>query len=118
MKLLLLDGFFLIDKNPTKNIGGYGCDVEVFSSVNEGDFSSYIYKKDSPFEEGLNWRCIKIDEILDFDLSGVLVKVLAPLSNANISVLVISSFDTDYILFKNDDCSLSLSVLNESGFDI
>ena len=48
------------------------------------------------------WSCIKILGALNFTLTGFLADVLAVLAKAKISVLAISTFDTDYILAKSD----------------
>jgi hypothetical protein len=39
---------------------------------------------------------------LGFNQSGVLIKVLEPLAEAGISAFALSTYDTDYILVKND----------------
>jgi hypothetical protein len=54
------------------------------------------------------WFVFKINGKLNFELSGVLTSYINPLSDNNISVLVISSFDTDYIFIdeKNIDKAL------------
>jgi hypothetical protein len=90
--------------------------IKIFSFINDGGDSSYIYKDPLPTEGKINWRCIKIDDTLDFNLSGILISILKPLAESGVSVLVTSSFDTDYIYFKDKDFVLSMMALKNAGF--
>lgn len=49
-----------------------------------------------------NWKGFKVDGILDFSLVGILNDITKPLKDNNISVFVISTFNTDYIFVKED----------------
>jgi hypothetical protein len=59
------------------------------------------------------WRAFKIIGPLDFSLVGILQKVIEPLSDKGISVFTISSFDTDYVLIKNEQLDNAISILNK-----
>lgn len=65
------------------------------------------------FEGG--WRCMKVKGPLDFGLTGVLSSLAAPLSEAKISIFAISTFDTDYLLMRNDSVTRAIDVLKEAG---
>jgi uncharacterized protein len=43
-----------------------------------------------------------VDEILDFTLTGVLSSLLEPLTDAGVSILALSTHDTDWILVPAD----------------
>jgi hypothetical protein len=47
-----------------------------------------------------NWALMKLVGPFDFDQTGILASFLRPLAQADIGILAISSFDTDYILVK------------------
>jgi len=47
------------------------------------------------------WSCIKVLGRLDFNLTGILADILAILAESKISIIAISTFDTDYILVKS-----------------
>ncbi|NRA64534.1 MAG: ACT domain-containing protein [Pseudobacteriovorax sp.] len=72
--------------------------------------------KFSPRREEKNWRAIKVQGPLDFSLTGVLKSIADPLDQANISIFAISTFDTDYILVKNQNLEQALSVLKSHDF--
>ncbi len=62
-----------------------------------------------------NWRAIKVQGMLDFSLTGILASLAAPLASANIPLFAISTFDTDYILVKEQHIEHAKSILEQSG---
>ena len=57
------------------------------------------------------WKAFKIIGPLDFSLVGILQQVIRPLSENGISIFTISTFDTDYILVKNEQLERAKEVL-------
>ena len=49
-----------------------------------------------------NWAAMRIEGQLDFALIGILAKLTTALAEAKISCFAISTFDTDYIMVKED----------------
>ena len=64
------------------------------------------------------WRILKIEGPFDFDQIGVLASLTAPLAGAGISLLTISTFDTDYILIQAENFARALQVLTAAGHHI
>jgi len=58
-----------------------------------------------------DWRAIRVDGKLDFSLSGVLLSILDMLKNLSVSVFVVSTYNTDYILVKEQELSRTLRAL-------
>ena len=61
------------------------------------------------------WRCLRVAGTLDFALVGVLAALLAPLADAGIAVFVVSTFDTDYLLMKDDRFDEAVEALRRAG---
>jgi hypothetical protein len=61
------------------------------------------------------WRCLRVAGPLEFSLVGVIASLAGTLAAANISVFVISTFDTDYLLVKNSDLNAAVESLGKSG---
>jgi len=61
------------------------------------------------------WAAIRIEGPLDFSLSGVLSSLLTPLAESNISVFVISTFDTDYIMVREAVLQKAKEALERRG---
>ena len=49
------------------------------------------------------WRALRGIGVLDFALTGILASLATPLADAGISIFAISTFDTDYLLVKQND---------------
>jgi len=62
------------------------------------------------------WRALVITGELDLALVGVLKQVLDPLADAGVSVFVVSTFDTTYVLVRRFDAAVV--ALEEAGFDV
>ena len=61
------------------------------------------------------WRGLKVQGPLDFDLTGVLASLAAPLAEASVSIFAISTYNTDYILVKENDLEKAKQALRASG---
>jgi uncharacterized protein len=65
-----------------------------------------------------DWRIFKIEGPLDFSLIGVIADISAILKEAKVSVFVISTYDTDYILIKDTDLNASITSLQNKAYNI
>ena len=61
------------------------------------------------------WRAIAVDGTLDFALTGVLASLASPLTRAGVSIFAISTFDTDYLLVKQDTLDRAVEALCGAG---
>jgi hypothetical protein len=59
------------------------------------------------------WQCLKVRGPLDFNQVGVLASLARPLAAAKISVMAVSTFETDYILLREKDIKLAVSALRK-----
>lgn len=62
------------------------------------------------------WRVIKMEGPFAFTEIGILVRALQPLARAGISILAVSTFDTDYVLIKDDCLAQARAMLETEGF--
>ncbi len=63
-------------------------------------------------ESEKGWRSFKVEGPLDFSLTGILASLANPLAEAKISIFAISTFDTDYILIKDENLDEAVKVLS------
>jgi hypothetical protein len=61
------------------------------------------------------WRAIAVAGTLDFALTGILASLAEPLAAADISIFVVSTYDTDYLLVKDAALARSVEVLTAAG---
>ncbi|OHD07737.1 MAG: hypothetical protein A2086_01265 [Spirochaetes bacterium GWD1_27_9] len=123
MKLKILETEFSILK--VKEIPDWIYQASFFSITKTFDEISLIVPSESipqnkirDFEINNGWKCIKIDEILNFSLVGILSPILEILKTNNISVFVFSTYNTDYIMVKTEHFSLAVKVLENKKYDI
>lgn len=64
------------------------------------------------------WRVLKLIGPLDFALVGILAGISGILAEKKISIFAISTFDTDYILVKDDKVSEAVEALMDNGFEV
>ena len=62
------------------------------------------------------WRAIQVQGPLEFSMVGVLASIAVPLARVGISIFVLSTFDTDYVLVKEETLDRAVSALTQSGF--
>jgi hypothetical protein len=72
----------------------------------------------SQYQSALNWRCFRVDGIFDLNQIGVISSLSLPLSEARISIYVISTYNTDYFLVQEDKVEQTISVLSDCGHTI
>ncbi len=61
------------------------------------------------------WKGFRVEGILDFSLIGIINEITAPLKDNKISVIVISTFNTDYIFVKEEFFSIAIEVFKSTG---
>jgi len=75
---------------------------------------NYLFRDFVKQEAG--WRILKINEMLDFSLIGILNKISTVLANADISIFAISTYNTDYIMIKNESIKKAVEVLKSNNY--
>jgi len=61
------------------------------------------------------WRAFQVQGPLDFSMVGVLASISVPLAEAGVGIFVLSTFDTDYILVKEDALERAIEALQKAG---
>lgn len=64
------------------------------------------------------WRCLGIKGTLDFALVGIIARITTVLADHAISVFVVSTFDTDYVLVKADRLEAAVTALTGDGYTV
>ncbi|HEY0371390.1 MAG TPA: ACT domain-containing protein [Thermoanaerobaculia bacterium] len=65
-----------------------------------------------------NWRALKLEGPIPFEMTGVASALLAPLAAAQISIFLISTYDTDYLLLRAESFGRAVGVLRGAGYDV
>lgn len=64
------------------------------------------------------WRAFRIQGVLDFSLTGILASLSTLLAEHHIGIFAVSTYNTDYILVKENQFLKTLAVLREAGHEI
>jgi hypothetical protein len=62
------------------------------------------------------WCAFQVQGPLDFALVGVLAAISTPLAQAGVSIVALSTYDTDYVLVKEESLERAIQALNQAGF--
>ena len=87
-------------------------DEEISLVCDTNNLPSNILSRDD------NWKAFRIEGVLDFSLIGILSKISSLLAENNIGILVISTYNTDYILIKKENFSKAIKLLKDNDYQI
>ncbi|MDV4149421.1 ACT domain-containing protein [Clostridium sp. AL.422] len=94
---------------------------EFFSITRTEDEVSIVCLQDKVKEEikcERDWKVLKIEGPLDFSLIGILARISTLMANNDISIFAISTYDTDYILIKEEMIDRAIAVLENNNYKI
>ena len=92
-----------------------------FLSRTDEELSLVCRTEDTPANTAARddgWRAFRIEGVLDFSLIGILSKISAILAENKIGIFAVSTYNTDYILVKEEHFDRALQVLAENGYTI
>ena len=108
------------------------CQVNAFSEIDWNDEICFIGKTDEELslvcstervpacaaarEDG--WRAFRIEGVLDFSLIGILYRISELLAKQKIGIFAVSTYNTDYILVKEEQLDRALKALQAGGYEI
>lgn len=96
-------------------------DTDFYSLTHTPDELSLVVPEslapsDATIEPG--WRCLQVQGPLPFDMVGVLAGLTAPLATANISIFSLSTYQTDFLLIRQNDIDRACQTLSDAGHSI
>ena len=65
-----------------------------------------------------DWRILKVEGPLDFSLVGILASISSLMAEAQISIFALSTYDTDYILVKENNIDSAISTLIKHNYNV
>lgn len=64
------------------------------------------------------WICLKLEGPFPFNLTGVLLSFIEPLSSKGIPIFAVSTYDTDYVLVQEEFASAAFDALQQVGHEL
>ena len=65
-----------------------------------------------------HWKAFRICGVLDFSLIGILAGIASVLASERIGIFAISTYNTDYILTKEENFKMAIQALKEAGYRV
>ena len=108
------------------------CQVEDYTLVNLDSEYCFIGKTDEEkslvcitdevpanvIQRDDGWKAFCIQGVLDFSLIGILSKIAEILADNNISIFAVSTYNTDYVLVKEENYQKGLEILETAGYEV
>lgn len=108
------------------------CQVKDYSLVNLDSEYNFIGKTDeekslvcmtsevpvNTIQREDGWKAFRIQGVLEFSLVGILAKIATILADNEISIFAVSTYNTDYVLIKEENYQKALEVLRVAGYKI
>lgn len=92
-----------------------------FIGKTDEELSLVCRTQDTPentLEREDNWKAFRIQGTLDFSLTGILSAISKVLADNQIGIFAVSTYNTDYVLVKQDQFENALSLLEKAGYKI
>jgi hypothetical protein len=64
------------------------------------------------------WRALKVRGPLAFELTGIMADLAGALARAKVSLFAISTYDTDYILVREEATATAVATLRDAGHSV
>ena len=113
IKIKAIDGDFSVCK--VKDYSKVNLDAEFCFTGKTDEEKSLVcltkYVPENTIEREDGWKAFRIEGILDFSLIGILSKISALLAENEIGIFAISTYNTDYILVKEENYTKAKKLL-------
>ena len=117
LELELLEGSFAVCRLPT--------DAPVlppagrFRSVTRTPDEVSVVCEEEYAPEGAvsepGWRCMRVVGPLDLSLTGIAAALTVPVAAAGVAVVLVSTYETDYMLVKEPALATAIAALEREG---
>jgi len=64
------------------------------------------------------WRCLRVRGPLGFGMTGILAGLAGPLASSGVSIFVVSTYDTDYLMLQERDLDRGIDALSRAGHTV
>ena len=92
-----------------------------FIGKTDEELSLVCRTEDTPaetIEREDGWRGFRIQGVLDFSLIGILSRLSQILADNGIGIFAVSTYNTDYILVKEESFKKALGALENAGYTV
>lgn len=122
MKLVLLPGRLVVCRlSPHESLPAWATGGALVSITRTADELSIVCAEEqvpTGVQQEPSWRAFRVPGPLPFALTGVLASLLEPLARAGVGIFAVSTYDTDYILVKQDRLNAAVAAWRDAGHEV
>jgi len=122
LRISLLAGHMSVCRlNPAVEIPNWAVGSGFLSITRTDDELSVVCPEEAVPEDARSeggWRVLRFEGPFEFSEVGVLASVVGPLAEADVSVFAVSTYDTDYVLVKEEQQEAATSALRGWGHEV
>lgn len=119
IKLKKLPGIYTISQLSVSALIPKWCDGDGFVNISRGDDELSVICQKQRVPQGVKsdgeWTCFKFIGPFAFGETGIVLSVVKPISENGIGILIISTFNGDYLMVQNGDLEASERHLKKAG---
>jgi len=115
---LLPESYAIVGLSARSEVPPWATQGPFFSITRTNDELSVVVEESlvpAGIQHQPGWRVIKVHGPFVLSEVGVLASLAGPLAAARISLFVLSTFDTDYLLVASENLSAAISTLEHAG---
>jgi hypothetical protein len=117
----LPEAYAIVRLAPDASVPGWATKGEFTSITRTADELSIVCPTEnlpSDVSSPHRWVCLKLEGPFPFSQTGVLLSFIEPLSSNGIPIFAISTYDTDYVLIKEEFAGMALEGLQAAGHEL
>ena len=118
---VLPEQFIIVPQDSNAPLPAWATQGRFFSVTRTPDELSIVCSRDHVPEALRNethWQALKVCGPMALTEIGVLASLATPLAAAQISIFVVSTFETDYVLVNSEELPNAIRVLRKAGHKI
>lgn len=107
--------------HPDKHIPYWALLGDFVSLTRTSEELSIVCRQDNvpdDVEAERGWKCIQVHGTFDFATAGVNASLTLPLAEADISILAIATYTTEYVLVKEQYVERAIQALVQAGHHV
>lgn len=120
MQIQILPGMFNVCKISDIHMADLSQEY-IFLAKTDEEISLVCQSEHAPqetLEAEHGWRAMRVTGVLDFSLTGILARISELLAIAGVSIFAVSTYNTDYILVKQEQLDEAVSALENGEYTI
>jgi len=118
---VLPERFAVCRLGPSEDLPAWATRAPVFSVTRTRDELSIVCPEENipaDTRSAKGWRALRLVGTFDFAMTGILVSVVGPLARVGVSIFSFSTYDTDYVMVREDQLEKARKALTDRGHTI